>query len=161
MTLEEEVGEELVVRRETLAIAESLTGGLVASRITDVPGSSRYFLEAMVTYSDESKMERLGVREETLIAHGAVSEEVACEMAEGARVVLGADWGVSTTGIAGPTGDTAEKPIGLVYVAVSGPAGTRVERHLFDGDRLAVKASSAEAALKLLLEELAAVGEPA
>jgi PncC family amidohydrolase len=161
MTLEEEVGEELVVRGETLAIAESLTGGLVASRITDVPGSSRYFIEAMVTYSDESKMERLGVREETLIAHGAVSEEVACEMAEGARVVLGADWGISTTGIAGPTGDTEEKPLGLVYVAVSGPTGTRVVRHIFAGDRLAVKASSAEAVIKLLNEELERAGDPA
>jgi PncC family amidohydrolase len=154
MGVEKLVGEALSSRGETLAIAESLTGGLVASMVTDVPGSSAYFLEGVVTYADGSKMERLGVREDTLIAHGAVSEEVACEMAEGVRAVLDADWGISTTGIAGPTGATEEKPLGLVYYAVAGVTGTHVRRQVFPGDRLQVKLSSSEAVLSLLLEAL-------
>ncbi len=154
MGAEERVGELLTQRGQTLAIAESLTGGLVASLVTDVPGSSAYLLEGVVAYANESKMERLGVLEDTLIAHGAVSEEVACEMAEGVRAVLGADWGISTTGIAGPTGDTEDKPLGLVYYAVAGATGTQVRRQVFPGDRLEVKRASAEAVLELLLEEL-------
>jgi PncC family amidohydrolase len=154
MSLEEHIGQLLKERGETLAIAESLTGGLVASMVTDVPGSSAYLIEGVVAYANGSKMERLGVREETLIAHGAVSEEVACEMAEGVRSVLGADWGVSTTGIAGPTGATGDKPLGLVYVAVAGEEGTQVRRNVFPGDRLEVKRASAQAALVLLLEAL-------
>jgi PncC family amidohydrolase len=151
---EEEVGSLLVERGETLAIAESLTGGLVASMITNVPGSSRYLLEGVVSYANGSKMATLGVKEATLIAHGAVSEEVAIEMAIGVRQRAGSDWGVSTTGIAGPTGATPEKPLGLVYVGVAGPRGARAVRHVFDGDRLAVKRASAEAALLHLAEEL-------
>jgi PncC family amidohydrolase len=154
MSLEEDIGRNLSENGETLAIAESLTGGLVASMVTDVPGSSAYFLEGIVAYADGSKMERLGVREGTLVAHGAVSEEVACEMAEGVRAVLGADWGISTTGIAGPTGATEDKPLGLVYYAVAGGTGTRVRGQVFPGDRLEVKRSSAEAVLSLLREAL-------
>ena len=154
MTVAEEIGGILTERGQTLAIAESLTGGLVASMVTDVPGSSAYLIEGVVAYANESKMERLGVREDTLIAHGAVSEEVACEMAEGVRSVLGADWGISTTGIAGPIGDTEDKPLGLVYVAVAGEEGTEVRRNVFSGDRLEVKRASAEAVLALLLEAL-------
>jgi PncC family amidohydrolase len=154
MELEEEVGRLLIERGETLAIAESLTGGLVGSQITDVPGSSDYFLEGVVAYSNEAKMARLGVLEATLIAHGAVSEEVAWEMAEGVRRGARADWGVSTTGIAGPTGDTPEKPLGLVYVAVANKGRTVAQRHVFPGDRLDIKMASAKAALGLLLEEL-------
>jgi len=154
MSLEQDVGSLLSNRGQTLAIAESLTGGLVTSMVTDVPGSSAYLVEGIVAYANGSKMERLGVREETLIAHGAVSEEVACEMAEGARSVLGADWGISTTGIAGPTGDTEDKPLGLVFVAVAGEGGTEVRRNVFPGDRLEVKRASAEAVLALLLEAL-------
>jgi PncC family amidohydrolase len=154
MTLEEEVGRLLKERGETLAIAESLTGGMVASKVTDVPGSSVYFVEGVVAYANESKMSRLGVQEQTLIDHGAVSEEVAREMAEGVRRTLGATWGISTTGIAGPTGDTEEKPLGLVYMAVSGPKGTLIQRNVFPGDRLAVKAASVNAVLSLLLKPL-------
>ncbi len=154
MRVEERIGELLTKREQTLAIAESLTGGLVTSLITDVPGSSAYLLEGIVAYANESKMERLGVAEDTLIAHGAVSEAVACEMAEGVRSVLGADWGISTTGIAGPTGDTEEKPLGLVYYAVASDGGTVVRREVFPGDRLDVKRASAEAALALLLASL-------
>jgi len=122
--------------------------------ITDVPGSSRYLLEGVVSYANGSKMATLGVKEATLIAHGAVSEEVAIEMAVGVRQRSGADWGVSTTGIAGPTGATPEKPLGLVYVGISGPRGARAVRHVFDGDRLAVKRASAEAVLLLLAGEI-------
>jgi PncC family amidohydrolase len=154
MTQEEDIGRLLTQREQTLAIAESLTGGLVTSMVTDVPGSSAYLLEGIVAYANESKMERLGVAEDTLIAHGAVSEEVACEMAEGARSVLGADWGISTTGIAGPTGDTDDKPLGLVYYAVSSGTGTIVQRAVFPGDRSEVRRASAEAVLALLLETL-------
>ena len=154
MSVEEEVGRLLAQRGETLAIAESLTGGLVASMVTDVPGSSAYFVEGVVAYANESKMERLGVREGTLVAHGAVSEEVAREMAEGVRSVLDTDWGISTTGIAGPTGATEEKPLGLVHYAVAGPRGTSVRRQVFPGGRLEVKRASAETVLRLLLEQL-------
>ena len=154
MTLEEEIGIILTERGETMAIAESLTGGLVANMVTDVPGSSTYLLEGIVAYANESKMERLGVAEDTLIAHGAVSEAVACEMAEGVRSVLGADWGISTTGIAGPTGDTEDKPLGLVYYAVASDGGTVVRRAVFPGDRLEVKRASAKAVLTLLRETL-------
>ncbi len=156
MTLEEEVGRLLTQRGETLAIAESLTGGLVTSRITDVPGSSAYLVEGVVAYANEAKEARLGVQEATLIAHGAVSEPVAREMAEGIRKRAGTTWGISTTGIAGPTGDTEEKPLGLVYVAVAGPGGTAVRRKVFPGDRLEVKKASSDAVLALLLEEMEA-----
>ncbi len=158
MDAEERIGQLLRERGQTLAIAESLTGGLVASMVTDVPGSSAYFLEGIVAYANESKMERLGVREETLIAHGAVSEEVACEMAEGVRAVMGADWGISTTGIAGPTGATEDKPLGLVYYAVAGDDGTHVRHQVFEGDRLTVKRSSAKAVLELLVESISDPG---
>ena len=154
MRVEERIGELLTKLEQTLAIAESLTGGLVTSMITDVPGSSAYLLEGIVAYANGSKVERLGVAEDTLIAHGAVSEAVACEMAEGVRSVLGADWGISTTGIAGPTGDTEDKPLGLVYYAVASDEGTVVRREVFPGDRLDVKRASAEAALALLLASL-------
>ncbi|NOQ53988.1 MAG: nicotinamide-nucleotide amidohydrolase family protein [Thermoplasmata archaeon] len=156
MTLEEEVGRLLTERGETLAIAESLTGGLVTSRITDVPGSSAYLVEGVIAYANEAKEARLGVEEATLIAHGAVSEPVAREMAEGIMKRAGTTWGISTTGIAGPTGATEEKPLGLVYVAVAGPQGTEVRRNVFPGTRLAVKHASSEAVLALLLEQMEA-----
>jgi len=159
MSLEEDIGRLLAARGETLVVAESVTGGLVGSRVTDISGSSRYFLESIVAYADASKVSYLGVRKETLAAKGAVSEEVAREMAEGARARSGATWAIATTGIAGPLGATPAKPLGLVYVAVAGPARTRVARDQFKGDRLAVKAAAAEAALRLLREEvLAAAG---
>ena len=154
ISLEEEIGRLLTERGETLAIAESLTGGLVTSRITDVPGSSAYLVEGVVAYANEAKEALLGVREATLIAHGAVSEPVAREMAEGVRLRAGTTWGISTTGIAGPTGATEEKPLGLVYVAVAGPGGTEVRRNVFPGDRLEVKTASGAAVLALLLEQM-------
>jgi PncC family amidohydrolase len=156
MSQEEEVGRLLTEREETLAIAESLTGGLVTSRITDVPGSSAYLVEGVVAYANEAKEARLGVQEATLIAHGAVSEPVAREMAEGIRARAGTTWGISTTGIAGPTGATEEKPLGLVFVAVASPHGTVVRRNVFPGDRLEVKMASSDAVLALLLEKMKA-----
>lgn len=155
--LERVVGDRLRDAGHTVAVAESLTGGLVGSRLTDAPGSSDYFDRGFVTYSNEAKLTDLGVSRESLDAHGAVSESVAREMARGARDRAGTTWGISTTGIAGPTGGTDEKPVGLVFVGVAyaGPWGTdssfaRAERFVFDGDRDAVKALSATQALSEL-----------
>ena len=147
----------------TLAVAESATGGLVASRVTDVPGASDYFERGFVTYANRAKQAALGVSREALDVHGAVSEAVATEMAAGARDVAGTDWGLATTGIAGPSGGTDEKPVGTAYVAVaraapweSGASSVAAEHHAFEGDRLAVKAAIAEAALSALLERVEA-----
>ena len=146
---------------ETLATAESLTGGLVGSRVTDVPGASAYFDRGFVTYTYDAKRELLGVSRESLDAHGAVSEPVVREMAAGARDRADADWAVATTGIAGPTGGTDEKPVGLVWfgVAHAAPWGTgesfvRTERAVFDGDRDAVKRGAAERALDALVRAI-------
>ncbi len=154
--LEAEVGEALRRRGWRLALAESCTGGLVGHRVTEVPGSSDYFLGGVVAYANRAKVQLVGVRQETLAAHGAVSGETALEMARGARRALGAEVGLAVTGIAGPAGGTPGKPVGLTYVAVSTPAGERVERHIFSGDRSANKAASAEVALQLLLVTLEA-----
>lgn len=158
VAVEARVGDALRERGHTVAVAESLTGGLVGSRLTDVPGSSDYFDRAVVTYSNDAKLEELAVSREALDAHGAVSAPVAREMAQGVRDTAGTTWGVSTTGIAGPTGGTAEKPVGLVFVGVAyaAPWGTeesftRADRYVFDGDRDAVKRRSATTALEDLL----------
>ncbi|ESS07835.1 MAG: uncharacterized protein (competence- and mitomycin-induced) [uncultured archaeon A07HN63] len=155
--LEAVLGDRLTEREETVAVVESLTGGLVCSRLTDVPGSSAYFDRGVVAYSNDAKLEALAVSRESLDDHGAVSESVAAEMARGVRDTADTTWGVSTTGIAGPTGGTDEKPVGLVFVGVAyaGPWGTEssfvsVNRHVFDGDRAAVKDASATAALSAL-----------
>ncbi|WP_256403388.1 CinA family protein [Halorubrum salinum] len=153
----ESIGELLTERDETLAVAESLTGGLVGSRVTDVPGASAYFDRGFVTYAYDAKRELLGVSRESLDAEGAVSAAVAEEMAAGARDRAGTTWAVSTTGVAGPGGGTETKPVGLVYVGVAyaAPWGTedsfvRSERFRLDGDRAAVKQQSADAALDSL-----------
>ena len=137
--------------RATLATAESCTGGNVAARITAISGASDYFLGGIVAYANEAKINLLGVSRETLATRGAVSAECAREMAEGARRALAADFAVSTTGIAGPTGATARKPVGLVYVALAGPDGTRVEEFHFPGGRAIVTDAATEAALLMLL----------
>lgn len=158
MAIEAEIGPWLVTRGLTLATAESCTGGLVAQRITDVPGSSAYFLGGLVAYADRAKEALLGVRPETLRVHGAVSEETALEMAQGARRRLGADIAISITGIAGPTGGTAEKPVGLVYVGLVAPGVAQIRRYLWQpeggGSRQANREQSAEAALHLVLDYL-------
>lgn len=144
-----------------LAVAESATGGLVSSRITDVAGASEYFDRGYVTYANRAKQAVLGVPREALDAHGAVSAPVAEAMAAGVRDVAGTDWGLATTGIAGPTGGTAEKPVGTAFVAVAyaAPWGTgastvAADRHQFDGDRATIKAAIAETALSTLLTHL-------
>ncbi len=159
--LEEAVGKRLRTREETLAVAESLTGGLVCSRITSVPGASDYFDRGVVAYSNRAKQADLGVSRESLDSGGAVSEAVAGEMARGIRDTAATTWGLSTTGIAGPTGGTDDKPVGVVYIGVAyaGPWGTessftRVDRHVFDGDREAVAHKSATQALHALDDAL-------
>ena len=152
--LEEIVVKLLAAAHQTIATAESCTGGTIANRITNVSGSSEVFINGCITYSDESKMRLLGVREATLKAHGAVSEEVAREMAEGIRTRSGTDFGVSTTGIAGPTGGTAEKPVGLVYIGLATPARTEVQRHVLSFDRETFKYFVSQYALDAVRREL-------
>jgi PncC family amidohydrolase len=154
MELEKQIGELLSQRGWTLAVAESCTGGLIAHRITNVSGSSDYFQGGVVSYSNEAKEEILGVPQETLAEQGAVSEETALAMAQGARRLFGTDIAVSVTGIAGPTGGTPEKPVGLVYIGLAAEGVDLCQKHLWEGDRGENKAQSAEAALKLLLTHL-------
>ena len=147
--LEEVLGKLLRERKLTISLAESLTGGLVQHKLTQIPGSSDYFMGGIVSYSNEAKMELLGVRESSLKKYGAVSELVAKEMAEGVRKRLGTDIGISTTGIAGPTGATATKPVGLVYLALSAKDIVIARKQIFGPDRNSVKQRSAQAALEL------------
>ena len=153
-TLAALIGERLAALGRTVAVAESCSGGLIADRITDVPGASGYFLGGVVAYSNGAKVACLGVSAAVLEAHGAVSGPVARELAEGARTRFGADYAVSATGIAGPSGGTAEKPVGLVFLAVARAGETRVDRHVFSGSRERVKAQTAEAALQMLWDWL-------
>jgi len=127
-TLESALGKLLIERGATLALAESCTGGLLAKRLTDGAGASAYFVEGLVTYSNESKEHLLGVPNDLLVEHGAVSEPVAGAMAEGVRKVAGTNYGLSVTGVAGPDGGSEEKPVGLVFVGISDAEGTEVER---------------------------------
>lgn len=152
--LSAEVGRHLRQRGWTLAVAESCTGGLLGHLITATPGSSDYFLGGVIAYANEVKQNLLGVRAETLQTHGAVSRETAIEMARGVRDLLHADVALAITGIAGPGGGTAEKPVGLVYIAIALPEGESCERHVWPGDREENKYRSANAALELLLRHL-------
>jgi nicotinamide-nucleotide amidase len=156
--VEKRVGDTLRETDATLATAESCTGGLVGSLLTDVPGSSDYFDRALCTYSYDAKMDLVGVSREALDREGAVSEPVARQMAAGARDTAGTTWGVSTTGIAGPDGGTPEKPVGTVFVGVAyrgewgtGDTRTTVERYEFDGSRLEIKEQIARQALEDVL----------
>jgi PncC family amidohydrolase len=136
----------------TVAAAESCTGGEVGHRITSLAGSSDYFLGSIVTYANSAKAHLLGVPQSILDSVGAVSEECARAMAEGARAAFGATIAVSTTGIAGPGGATARKPVGLVYIALATEHGTVVEEHHFAGERTAVIDAASERALTLLVD---------
>ena len=149
-TVDDIVAAGLRSRGETLALAESCTGGMLGARITARPGSSEYFVGGVVSYADQAKIELLGVPGGMLAQHGAVSGEVAGAMAEGARRALRADRALSITGVAGPDGGTAEKPVGLVFVGCAGPDGTRVREASFPGDRDSVRQFAATAALHLL-----------
>ena len=148
--LEEIVGRDLLQKGWSIACAESCTGGLLTSRLTDVAGSSVYVKGAVVAYSNEIKVRLAGVSEGTLRAYGAVSEQTAAELSEGIRKTIGTDVGIGITGIAGPGGGTAEKPVGLVYISVSGKDGTVVQEHHFKGTRAEIKRQSAENALSLV-----------
>lgn len=155
LSLAQEVGRLLVSQGKTLAVAESCTGGLIASMMTDVSGSSDYFLFSGVTYSNEAKIGVLGVEKKTLIECGAVHERTAAQMALGARKTAGADWAVSTTGIAGPTGGTKEKPVGLVCIGIAGKGFSRAQSYTFPyDDRLMNKQIFAATALENLRQEL-------
>lgn len=156
-TLEEIVGKLLLKRGWTLALAESCTGGYVSHRITRVAGSSAYFQGGAVTYSDDSKIRFCQVKQETLERHGAVSREVALEMAQGIREKAQADIGLSVTGVAGPTGGSPETPVGTVWIGLAGPAGAQARLFSFHGDRERVIAGASQAALNWL--RLFLVGE--
>jgi nicotinamide-nucleotide amidase len=152
--LEDVIGLLLTERKMILAIAESCTGGMIANRITNVPGSSKYFNRGLITYSNASKIELLGVRSELIQEHGAVSREVAQAMATGAREHSGADIAVSTTGIAGPTGGTPEKPVGLVWIGYADSGGPVALKFNFGDHRLRFKERASQAALELLRRKL-------
>jgi len=158
-TLESEVGKLLRQQRLTLAVAESCTGGLVGHRLSNVPGSSEYFLGDVVAYSYEAKERLLGVPHDVIVREGAVSEAVALALARGVRRLLDADLALGVTGIAGPGGGLPTKPVGLVYIALVTPQGERVVRHVWQGDRLSNKQQSAEAALLLLRDYLTGQNE--
>jgi len=149
-TLEQIVVKKLIERGLTLALAESCTGGLIGNRITDVSGSSATLLAGIISYSNQAKKDILGVDEQLLDKYGAVSEQVAKAMAEGARKVTGADVALSVTGIAGPTGGTETKPVGLVYIALSSDNGTVAHEHRFSGSRFDIKLRSSQTALDML-----------
>ncbi len=153
--LEEEIIGLLVGSGKTLAVAESCTGGLIGHRLTQVSGSSAAFLGGVIAYHNSVKEKTLGVPADVLGREGAVSEATARAMAEGVRRLLGADIALAVTGIAGPTGGTEDRPVGLTYVALStGPDVLICERHVWQGERQQNKESSAEAALSLLLRHL-------
>ncbi len=149
-SLDEVVAELFRDRRLTLSLAESCTGGLIAKRITDMPGSSAYFCEGVVTYSNEAKMRLLGVSAELLNDFGAVSSECAAAMATGVRTASGSDLGLSVTGIAGPDGGSADKPVGTVFISLAVPDGCQIKRFRFEGNRDEVRTRTATAALEWL-----------
>jgi nicotinamide-nucleotide amidase len=149
-TMPSVVGDLLRRAGQTLSTAESCTGGLVGAMITEVSGSSDYYMGGVVSYANRVKRDALGVDEALLAAHGAVSEPVARAMAEGCRAKLATDWSLALTGVAGPTGGSEAKPVGLVYIALAGPAGTEVRRTIFPGDRPTVRMRAAMAALNML-----------
>jgi PncC family amidohydrolase len=148
------VSNELKKHRMTIATAESCTGGLLAHTLTNVSGSSDYFICGVISYSNTAKIQLLGVSEQLLKKHGAVSKEVAAAMAKAIRQRAQVTFGLATTGIAGPTGGTKDKPVGLVYIAISTMNTIVVKQFLFSGDRITNKESSCTAALELLLETL-------
>lgn len=154
MRLEEKIGNELKSRGWKLCTAESCTGGLLAGKITDIPGASDYFDRGFITYSNESKIELLGVSATNIEKFGAVSDVVALEMAEGAIRASRADVALSITGIAGPTGGSPEKPVGTVYIACITPKGAVVERYNFGGSREEIRNRSVDSALMLLWKRM-------
>jgi len=154
MSPERKIAECLKKSRQTLAIAESCSGGLIAHRITNIPGSSAYFKAGFVTYSNAAKQGILKIPTTVLRRHGAVSRPTAARMAQNARKTAQADLGIGVTGIAGPSGGTTQKPVGLVYIAVSKRSRTVCRKFLFKGSRQSIKRQTATAALVMLLKLL-------
>jgi PncC family amidohydrolase len=154
IALEITVGELLRRRGLRLAVAESCTGGLIGHRITNIPGSSTYYMGSVTAYAYEAKVRLLGVRWGTLEKYGAVSKETVLEMSRGVRKALAADIGIAVSGIAGPGGGTPEKPVGLTWIGLSAADVDEAWRFIWDGDRLQVKEHSAEQALQLLVDYL-------
>ena len=154
MIIVNEIAEKLIEKKLKIAVSESCTGGLLAATLINYPGISEVFEEGCVTYSNEAKMRRLGVKSETLEKHGAVSFETACEMAQGIAKSAGVDIGMSTTGIAGPGGGSDEKPVGLVYIGMYMNGKVDAKKYVFEGDRLSVRTQAVEKALLWLREEL-------
>jgi competence/damage-inducible protein CinA-like protein len=152
--MEEVVGLKLAVGGYTLSVAESCTGGLIAQRLTEVPGSSKYFIEGVVAYANDAKTRALGVEPILLLEHGAVSAPVAEAMAEGIRQRAGTDFGLSVTGIAGPGGGTEEKPVGLVYIALADDVKTEHRKLKLPGDRQLIRWRASQAALDMLRRRL-------
>jgi PncC family amidohydrolase len=152
--LEVIVGELFIQHGLKLAAAESCTGGLIGHLLTNIAGSSRYYLGSVTAYANEAKVRLLGVQLETLEKYGAVSSETVIEMASGVRKILEADIGISVSGIAGPGGGTPEKPVGTVWIGLSTLQGEYSRHYLWTGDRLAVKEKTAQAALSLLVDHL-------
>ncbi len=150
MRLEQKVLKKFIQRAQTLAIAESCTGGLIGDRLTNMAGASAFFLLGIVAYDNAAKTKILGIPPALFKKHGAVSSRVASAMARGVRKILKTDYGLSVTGIAGPCGGSKSKPVGLVFIAVSAKQKTIVKKFLFKGTRLAIKKKAAQTALKML-----------
>lgn len=148
------IAEHLTSRRQTVTCAESCTGGLLAGALTSLSGSSQWFHQSFVTYSNQAKQERLGVMPDTLLKHGAVSRETVYEMARGAKAVAQADYALSISGIAGPSGGSVAKPVGTVWFGLTTPEGSFEQTVLFTGDREAIRAQAVEYALAFLAEHL-------
>ncbi len=155
MTTARKVARHLTLKKKTLATAESCTGGLIAHALTNIPGSSSWFKGGVIAYDNEVKINMLSVPRALLIEHGAVSAKVAQQMAEHIRNTLKTDFGIAVTGIAGPTGGTPQKPVGLVFISASSPRKTLVRKFLFKGTRLSIKKQAAQTALNLLGELIA------
>ena len=153
-SLEARLGQLLLAHKLRLATAESCTGGLIADRITDVPGSSDYFLGGFVAYAYEAKVASLGVSWDTLQKYGAVSRETVLEMARGARTALGADIAISVSGIAGPGGGLPEKPVGTTWIGLVTPGSEQALVYYWEGNRRENKERSADAAIKFVIEFL-------
>ena len=144
----------LIEKKLTVCTAESCTGGLIASYITDIPGASYVFNEGFITYSNEAKIKLLGVKKDALDKFGAVSELVCRQMCQGARINSGSDFGLSTTGIAGPDGGSDDKPVGTVFVGLSYDGDCIIEKCFFSGDRKQVRQQAADKALSMLMDYL-------
>ena len=144
----------LIATNQTVSVAESCTGGLLGAALTELPGSSCYFLGGIQAYANDVKEGLLGVSHETLVSFGAVSEEVASQMANGIQRLTGSDWAISTTGVAGPDGGSGEKPVGTVWISVVGCDGLYSQKLELDGDRTDVRQGAVRGALSMLLERL-------